>query len=257
MGRMTDDGARSVALITGASRARGIGAAIARRLARDGYDVALTGWAAYDSRMPWGHRDGELTRLLDELREAGARTAAIEADLEGASAPDEVLAESASRLGSVAALVMAHCESVDSSLLTTSVESFDRHFAVNARATWLLVRAFAEQYQPSSGPGRVVALTSDAVVGNLPYGASKAALDRIVLSAAYELAGSGITANVVNPGSTDNGWIDDALRAVLVARTPSGRLGEPEDCANLVSFLCSHEGGWVNGQVLHSNGGFR
>lgn len=257
MERMTDDGTRPVALVTGVSRARGIGAAVARRLAADGYDLAVTGSAGYDARMPWGHQDADLSALLDELHQAGARTAALAADLEDAAAPDRLVAEATRRLGPVSVLVMAHCESVDSGLLDTTVESFDRHVAVNARATWLLVRAFAQAYVPSSGPGRVVALTSDDFVGNLPYGASKAALDRIVLGAAHELAGTSITANVVNPGPTETGWIDDDLRATLVARTAAGRLGEPEDCANLVSFLCSPAGAWVNGQLLHSNGGFR
>lgn len=109
-------------------------------------------------------------------------------------------------LGNVAALVMCHCESVDSGLLDTTTESFDRHFAVNARASWLLIREFGRRFRGPHGTGRIISLTSDATVGNLPYGASKAALDRITLAAAHELAHLGVTANAIHPArSTQDG----------------------------------------------------
>lgn len=95
---------------------------------------------------------------------------------------------------------MCHCESVDSGLLDTTVESFDRHFAVNARATWLLIREYGRRFAAERGTGRIIGLTSDHTVGNLPYGASKGALDRITLAAAHELAHLGVTANVINRG---------------------------------------------------------
>jgi 3-oxoacyl-[acyl-carrier protein] reductase len=155
----------------------------------------------------------------------------------------------------VTALVMCHCESVDSGLLDTSVESFDRHFAVNARASWLLIREYGRRFRGAHGTGRIIALTSDHTVGNLPYGASKGALDRITLAAARELAHLGVTANVVNPGPVDTGWMDDSLRLSVLRQTPLGRLGTPQDTAHLVEFLCSPEGGWINGQLLMSNGG--
>jgi 3-oxoacyl-[acyl-carrier protein] reductase len=141
--------------------------------------------------------------------------------------------------------------------MDATVESFDRHMAVNARATWLLVREFGRRFRGPAGAGRIVALTSDHTVGNLPYGASKGALDRIVLAAAQELADLGLTSNVVNPGATDTGWMDDGLMDLIGRRTLGGRVGRPGDVANLVSFLCSPDGGWVNGQLLHSDGGRR
>jgi 3-oxoacyl-[acyl-carrier protein] reductase len=150
---------------------------------------------------------------------------------------------------------MCHCESVDSGLLDTTVESFDRHFAVNTRASWLLIREYGRRFTGPSGAGRVVALTSDHTVGNLPYGASKGALDRITLAAARELAHLGVTANVVNPGPIDTGWMTEPLREEMVRQTPLGRLGTPRDTAHLVDFLCSPEGQWINGQLLMSNGG--
>jgi 3-oxoacyl-[acyl-carrier protein] reductase len=149
----------------------------------------------------------------------------------------------------------AACESVDSGLMDTTVESFDRHFAVNARASWLLIREFGRRFRGEPGSGRVIALTSDHTVGNLPYGASKGALDRITLAAAHELADLGVTANVINPGPIDTGWMSDPVRETVLARTPRRRLGTPQDTADLVGFLCSPQGGWINGQLLLSNGG--
>ena len=232
-----------VALVTGVGRAAGIGAAVASALAGDGWTVATTGWRGYDGRMPWG-ADGE-------------PLARIEADFSDPDVPAGVFAEVNAELGPVTALVICHCESVDSSIADTTVESFDRHFAVNARAPWLLIKAFAEQFPGPAGAGRIVAITSDAVVHNLPYGASKGALDRIVFAAAEELADLGLTANVVNPGPVDNGWMDDSLRGVLQARNLQPRLGRSADCANLVRFLCSPEGQWINRQLLYSDGGLR
>ncbi|MFE7056097.1 SDR family oxidoreductase [Streptomyces californicus] len=287
--------ARPVALITGVGRSIGIGAGIARRLAASGWDVAFTYWTPYDRRMEWGAEPGAAASIADELTSAGARTAAIEADLTDPDAPARIFDEAEERLGGqVTALVLSHAESVDSGLLDTTVEAFDRHFAVNARATWLLIREYGLRFRggradapgadsygtgadapaaasghatadsgarpgPHSAPrppaGRIVALTSDHTVGNLPYGASKGALDRITLAAAHELAHLGVTANAVNPGPVDTGWMTDDLRASLIQGTPLGRLGTPRDTAHLVDFLCSPEGQWINGQLLKSNGG--
>lgn len=92
-------------------------------------------------------------------------------------------------------------------------------------------------------------------MGNLPCGASKGALDRITLAAAHELAHLGVTANAINPGPVDTGWMTDETRQEVLRQTPLGRLGTPQDTASLVDFLCSADGGWINGQLLHSNGG--
>ncbi|MEU0922149.1 SDR family oxidoreductase [Streptomyces cyaneofuscatus] len=260
--------ARPVALITGVGRSIGIGAGIARQLAASGWDIAFTYWTPYDRRMEWGAEDGAAASIARELEGAGARTAAIEADLTGPDAPIRIFDEAEQRLGPVTALVLSHAESVDSGLLDTTVEAFDRHFAVNTRASWLLIREYGLRFrgQPGSKPGepgasagagagRIVALTSDHTVGNLPYGASKGALDRITLAAAHELAHLGVTANVVNPGPVDIGWMNDELRDAIAQGTPLGRLGTPQDTAHLVDFLCSPQGQWVNGQLLKSNGG--
>ena len=82
-------------------------------------------------------------------------------------------------------------------------------------------------------------------------------MDRIVLAAAQEFNALGITANVINPGATDTGWMTDEQLEAARRGNPLGRVGMPQDCANLVEFLCSSEGGWINAQLLHSNGGIR
>jgi len=246
---------RPDALITGASRWASIGAAIARELARRGWDVATTFWRAYDAAMPWGSDPADVDRLRQQLESHGAKTAAVEADLSLVESSGGVFDAVERALGPVTALVLSHCQSIDSDIMGTTVASFDLHFAVNARAAWLLVREHARRFRGTPGRGRIVALTSDHVVGNVPYGASKGALNRIVLAAAQEFRHLGITANVVEPGPTDTGWMTADQIADFARRTPSGRVGLPEDCANLVGFLCSAEGGWINGQLLRSNGG--
>lgn len=251
--------ARPLALVTGVGRTVGIGAGIARRLAASGWDIAFTCWTPYDARMSWGPEPGATEAITRTLTAEGAASTAIEADLADPSAPAQVFDEVERRMGGgtgVTALVMCHCESVDSGLLDTTLESFDRHFAVNTRATWLLIREFGRRFTAPPGTGRIIALTSDHTVGNLPYGASKGALDRITLAAAHELSHLGVTANVINPGPVDTGWMTEEDRTNAVRHTPRGRLGTPKDTARLVGFLCSGEGEWVNGQLLMSNGGF-
>jgi 3-oxoacyl-[acyl-carrier protein] reductase len=247
---------RPVALVTGVGRTAGIGAGIAAQLAASGWDIAFTYWTAYDERMRWGIEEGATGAIGDSLTSRGAAVAAIEADLADTGSPELIFDEAERRLGNVTALVLCHCESVDSGLLDTTIESFDRHFAVNARATWLLIREYGRRFRGTAGTGRIISLTSDATVGNLPYGASKGALDRITLAAAHELAHLGVTANAINPGPVDTGWMTSEIRQEVVRQTPLGRLGTPQDTAHLVEFLCSPKGGWINGQLLKSDGGF-
>ena len=248
---------RPIVLITGASRAIGIGAAIAEALAASGWDVATTFWRPYDASMPWGSEPDEVHALRTRLETLGARSTAIEADLSSTEAATRIFDAAERDLGPVTALVMSHCHSVDSDLLTTSIESFDLHFAVNARATWLLVREYGRRFGGDHGTGRILSITSDHTAFNLPYGASKGAMDRIVLAAAREFASLGITANVINPGPVDTGWMTEEQMEQVRRETPLGRVALPQDTANLVRFLCSPEGGWINGQLLYSNGGIK
>jgi 3-oxoacyl-[acyl-carrier protein] reductase len=246
-------------LITGVGRRRSIGAGLALGLAADGWNLVLSYWAPYDARVSYARGERDPEDIADECRGLGSRVEVMAADLAEVDVPAR-LVSAAAGAGSLRGLVMSHCESVDSSTLDTTVESWDRHFAVNARAVWLLIKAFAEQLpdERTTEPiGRIVALTSDHTTDNLPYGASKGALDRIVVAAAVELAGRGIRANVINPGPIDTGWMTAEIRESATAQTPAGRLGTPADTASLVRFLLSEAGGWITGQVLYSNGGFR
>lgn len=237
---MNQAGEHGVALVTGVGRKIGIAAAIAAELVEDGWKVATAGWRQYDERMTWESEDP---------------IAHFESDFEDPEGPGQLIRKVNEDFGAIGAIVLAHAESVDSDIHTTTVESFNRHMAVNARGNWLLIREFADQFSGAAGTGRIVALTSDHTVGNLPYGASKGAMDRIVLAAAVELAHRGITANVVNPGATDTGWITPEIEDAILLHNLQTRIGQPEDCARLVRFLLSDDGGWINGQLIHSDGG--
>ncbi len=215
-----------VALVTGAARANSIAAGIVPRLRADGWTV-----------------------VTSDLRDAD-----VPADLSTADGPERLIREVVAQHGPITALVLSHAHDVETGILDTTAESFDLHVAVNARASLLAIAAFARQVP--DGGGAIVALTSDATTGNLPYGASKGALDRIVISAAREFGPLGISANVLNPGPVDTGWMDDGIREHLTGMHPSGRLGQPADVAGVVAFLVSPEGRWVSGQLLHSDGGF-
>jgi len=175
-------------------------------------------------------------------------------DLSSASGPQGLIDAVVRDHGAITALVLSHAHDEPRGILDTNAESFDLHVAVNARASLLLIAAFARQVP--SGGGAVVALTSDHTTGNLPYGASKGALDRIVISAARELGPRGISANALNPGPIDTGWMDDGLRSSLSADHPLGRLGTPADIAAVVAFLVSDDGRWVSGQLLRADGAF-
>ena len=215
-----------LALVTGSARENSIAAGVVPRLRADGWHVVTC--------------DLENADYLFDLSTAAGPAALIEAVMR-----DE---------GPISALVLSHAHDVESGVLDTTAESFDHHIAVNARASLLLIAAFARQI-PEAG-GAIVALTSDATTGNLPYGASKGALDRIVISAARELGPMRISANVLNPGPIDTGWMDESTRQELTPRHPSGRLGQPADIASVVAFLVSGEGRWISGQLLNADGGF-
>jgi 3-oxoacyl-[acyl-carrier protein] reductase len=142
---------RNVALITGAGRLASIGAGIARQLAAEGWDLVLAYWQDYDARMPWGVQPDDVERLTSELEAIGAAVVALPADFEDPQAADRLMAAAADEAGILQGLVLSHAESVDSGILDTSLESFERHFAVNTRASWQLIAAFARQAPADGG----------------------------------------------------------------------------------------------------------
>lgn len=252
-------GSRGTVLVTGVGRSRSIGAGLAKGLAEDGWDLVLSHWRPYDDRLGYAQGAHDTEDVAEVCRAAGSQVRVVEADLASEDAPGELVAAAADT-GPLRGLVLSHTESVDSSILDTTLESWERHFAVNARAAWLLIKAYAERLptaETTEVTGRVVALTSDHTAHNLPYGASKGALDRIVIAAAVELGPRGLRANVINPGPVDTGWMTPEIHRLAREQTPAGRLGTPEDTAGLVRFLMSDAGGWITGQLLYSNGGFR
>jgi len=215
-----------LALVTGAARANSIAAGVTPRLVEDGWDVVTSDLDSGD----------------------------YPCDLSDASVPTDLIERITRERGPLTALVLSHAHDVESGILDTTAESFDKHLAINARATLLLIAAFAREVDP--GGGAIVAFTSDHTTGNLPYGASKGALDRIVISAARELGPRLISANVVNPGPIDTGWMDDETRSTLTGYHPLGRAGTPKDIAGVTAFLLSEEGRWISGQLLYTDGGF-
>ena len=249
--------ARGAVLITGLSRSESIGYAIAAKMIEGGRDVVAVGFTSYDTRID-REVDHQFSESLDELAERyGVSFRYFETDLAHTSSPDALFSELSQMEISITDLILSHCESVDSDILTTTIESFDRHYAVNVRASWLLIRRVVLSRNDELSNIVITALTSDHTAFNLPYGSTKGALDRVVLAAADEFAHIGLRANVLNPGPVDSGWItDEALREKIMEATPLGRIGLPSDVANIVAFLHSDEGGWINRQLIFSNGGF-
>jgi 3-oxoacyl-[acyl-carrier protein] reductase len=239
-------------LVTGATRTAGIAAAVARALASAGWDIATTGHRAYDE----GAHTHDAEEIVTELRERGVTAEFHEDDLADPAAPARLLAVAEKAVGPLTGLVNVHTESRLGGVLDATADDFDRHAIVNARSTLLLTAEFARRFRGEFGSGRVVNFTSDALFGEVAYGATKAAVDRITIAAAGELGPLGITVNAVDPGPTDTGWMTPEIYAQIRESSPLGRVGAPDDAARLVVFLLSREGGWITGQVLRSDGGW-
>ena len=246
-----------VALVTGVSRRIGIGFALTRRLLADGASVLATGWSPHDAEMPWGaDEDGDAAAALDP---GDGRLVHVAADLADPVVPPALVADAVERFGRLDILVANHARSSSQALGDLTADELDRSWAVNVRATLLLVQAFADAHDGEAG--RVVLFTSGqhlaAMAGELPYVATKGALQQLTASLADAVADRGITVNAVNPGPVDTGYATGAVHEQVRRLFPAGRWGQPDDVANLVSFLVSDQGRWITGQVLNSEGGFR
>jgi len=247
------------ALITGASRRGAIGAAICRKLAADGFDIAFTHWRAYDRDAGAGLDEDGPAAIQRDVEALGRQALGIEIDLSDAGALENLLDRVETALGPLNVIINNAAHSTRDGIDALDANTLDAHYAVNVRAMALLTASFARRWRGGEG-GRVINFSSGQSLGPMPdelaYVATKGAIEAFTLSASPTLARRGITINAVDPGPTDSGWMSDDFKRELGPRFPLGRIGQPEDAARLVAFLASDAGGWITGQILHSEGGF-
>ena len=265
---MVDTGLRGkVALITGANH--GIGASTARACAAQGALVFI-----HYLRLPPGasglpalydeQRAQPADAVVQAIREAGGRAEAWEADLADPATIPQLFDRAEAAFGPVDVLVnnAAHWEP-DSVLPPHPVtaETHDRHFAVNSRAVALLMAEYARRHiERGARWGRIINVSTDGAPGfpgEASYGASKSALESYSRAAAKELGRYGITVNIVSPGPIQTGYITAELEKALLPDIPLGRLGQPEDAADVIVFLASEQARWLTGQTLYVGGGHR
>ena len=236
------------AIITGASR--GIGAVIARQLASEGFAVAIN----------YASSAREASALVVELRQAGHKAMAVQADVANAADVARLFTETEQQLGKVDVLINNAGMLTVMPLAQHSDELYDQTFNINTKGTFNTLREAATRL--NSG-GRIVNFSSSTVGMNLPgyavYIASKAAVESLTQVFAKELRGRQITVNAIAPGPVATqlflqGKTEEQIQA-FAKMPPLERLGQPQDIARIVSFLVSTAADWVNGQVLRANGG--
>jgi 3-oxoacyl-[acyl-carrier protein] reductase len=237
-----------VAIVTGSSR--GIGAAIAKRLATDGFAVVVN----------YAGRAADADNVVREILAAGGRATAIQADVSKAAEVAAMFDQTETVFGGVDVLVNNAGIMQVTTLADTDDALFDRTLAVNLKGTFNTLRAAAKRLRPG---GRIVNFSSSVIGIALPgysvYAATKAAVETMTNIFAKELRGRNIAVNAVAPGPTATdlffkGKTDEQI-AHLSKLSPLERLGQPDDIANVVSFLAGPDAGWVNGQTLRANGG--
>lgn len=291
MGRaLIDPGlAGAVVVVTGANNPLGIGAGIARAFAAQGARVFLhylrrtvEPEAGEDPAMPgqaryWAQQARSGEEVAAEIRAAGGEAVAWEGDLADPAVAPRLFDAAEAALGPVSVLVNNAAHSFADTLRPSAsltpgerapggmlvdpitAESHDRHFAVNSRATALLMAEFARRHAArGSSWGRIVNVSTDgasAFPGEASYGASKHAMESYSRAAALELGRLGITVNVVSLGPVQTGWIPPEQEAEIAAHTPLGRVGRPADVADVVVFLASQQARWLTGQLLYVGGG--
>ncbi|HEU0000572.1 MAG TPA: SDR family oxidoreductase [Ktedonobacteraceae bacterium] len=249
-----------LAIVTGASRRRGIGAAVCLALASTGIDIFFTHWSPYDRLMPWGAEENEPESLKRQLQALGVRCEHMMADLAEVDTPQRIIETAQTQLGAVSILVNnATHDDTNAPFDQLDAQTLDAYYAVNMRGTMLLSVEFARRFSLLSG-GRIINLTSGqgrgAMPGKLAYASTKGAIEAFTVTLAAEVASQGITVNAVDPGPTDTGWMSEEIKQELLPRFPVGRIGQPEDAARLITFLASEDAGWVTGQIIRSTGGF-
>jgi 3-oxoacyl-[acyl-carrier protein] reductase len=256
---MSEAAIRPVAIVTGASRRIGIGAAVCQALAASGHDLFFTHLQEYD-RDIYAHEDPDgPDALAAELATFGARAAHMHADLMEPATADAILVRCREELGPPSVLVNNAAYSTTQTWDELKPEEFDRHYQVNARGSSMLSIAFAKQFERGHG-GRIISLTSGQSLGPMPtelaYAASKGAIEAFVKSFAFAVGQLGITVNAVNPGPNDTGWMSDELKEQLKPKFALGRIGQPDDVARVIAFLAGPDAAWVTGQIINVEGGF-
>ena len=239
----------AVALVTGASR--GIGRAVAQRLAADGFTVACG----------YLNDDASAKETVEIVEAAGSAGAAFRVDVAERADVEELFRQIGEWAGPPLVLVNNAGVSRDGLTLTYSPDDLDRTLAVNLRGAFLCARA-ALPGMLRARQGRIVNVASAVALrgnaGQAAYAASKAGLVGFTRSLAREVGRKGITVNAVCPGLIETdiaGAMTPAQRDALIASTPAGRLGHPNEVAAAVSFLVSDEASYVNGSVLTVDGG--
>jgi NAD(P)-dependent dehydrogenase (short-subunit alcohol dehydrogenase family) len=246
------------AVVTGVSRAAGIGFAVSRRLLALGAEVFVQSWTPHDARQPQGADPLGIDGVTGLLRAGGGRVEHLEADFADPAAPAAVIAAADAALGHVDILVVNHARSGLGTLAELTAPQLDAFLHENVRASLLLVREYAARHDGRDG-GRVVLMTSGQHLGpmsrEVAYAVSKGALHQATATLADALVDRGITVNAVNPGPTDTGWEIAGWdpRPVM----PLGRWGTPADAARLIGWLCTDDAAWITGQIVNSEGGFR
>jgi 3-oxoacyl-[acyl-carrier protein] reductase len=237
-----------VAIVTGASR--GIGAAVAQRLAKDGFAVAVN----------YASSSTEADALVAELTAAGTRAIAVKADVAKADDVRRLFETTEQQLGKVDVLVNNAGVLKTVPLADTTDALYDQTFDINVRGTFNTLREAAARMNDG---GRIVNFSSTTLALNMPgyaiYNGTKAAVEAFTHVFAKELRGRNITVNAVAPGPIAtslflDGKTEEQIQT-FAKMPPLERLGQPDDIASVVSFLAGPDAAWVNGQILRANGG--